>query len=303
MSVSLLAGPTIAPTGNELYLTMGPSNTADLVINGGRFDGRLGTSPTNANNILVNLWCVDAQLYFNWNTPYRANSLGFSEIDGESASGNTWTTGTGGSRDVRYEDALAPGAVMAGGNAATTPNFLFATGFNPPGADPDDLGEEALFRYRMAGYLLDQYEGNGFVRPVGFNDETELTGASIGTGKYDPNNLSRNQSIIGAIWAAMDTDTDNDNRLPLAGAVQTWFTRAATYVNANWSNSALWSKWVVVSGWEGSNYVQNSGGPVQTFLTERIPDNPVPEPGFYGLLCTGLGALVWATKSRAKNAI
>ncbi len=303
---ALFAGPTIAPTGNELYLTMGPSNTADLVINGGRFDGRLGTSPTNANNTLVNLWCVDAQLYFNWNTPYRANSLGFSAIDGEGASGNTWTAGTGGSRDVRYEDALAPGQVMAGGTAASTPNFLFSTGYNPPGADPDDLGEEALFRYRMAGYLLDQYSSLATYDA----DQTTVfvngVDAQFGTGKYDPRNSARNQALIGAIWAAMDTDTDNDNRPALAGAVQTWFNRAAAYVNTNWANSGLWSKWVVVSGWAGTTYVENSGGPVQTFLTERtpipqLPNNPVPEPGFYGLLCTGLGALVWVANRRKQD--
>lgn len=295
---ALWAGPTIAPTGNELYLTMGPSNTADVVINGGRFDGRLGTDPVNANNTLVNLWCVDAQLYFNWDTPYRANSLGFEAIDGESASGNTWTAGTGGSRDVRYEDVVAPNGV----SNDTIANFRFATGYNPSGSDP---GEDALFRYRMAGYLLDQYSSLATFD----NNQTTVfvdgVDTQFGTGKYDPRNSARNQAIIGAIWAAMDTDTDGDDRPALAGDVETWFNRAATYVNTNWASNALWSKWAVVSGWAGTTYVQNSGGSVQTFLTERnpptnTPNDPVPEPGFYGLLCTGLGALVW-TASRRKN--
>ena len=268
---------------------MGPANTADLVINGGRFDGRLGTNSTNANNTLVNLWCVDAQLFFNWDTPYRANSLGFSEIDGESASGSTWTTGTGGSRDVRYEDAQAPNSF----NDAI-PNFRHATGFSPAGNAP---GEEALFRYRMAAFLLDQYNS------VATFDNSQSTvfvngvDAQFGTGKYDPRNSARNQAIIGAIWAAMDTDTDSDNRDAPAGNIQTWFDTAATYVNTNWANASIWSKWAVVSGWTGTSYVQNSGGPVQTFLTET------PEPGFYGLLCTGLGALVWTASRRKRNAV
>ncbi len=270
----LLAGPTIAPTGHELYLTMGPSNTANVVNNGGRFDGRLGTNPVNANNPLVNLWCVDAQLYFNWNTPYRANSLSFSEINGESGAGNNWA---GGSRDVRYEDVLAPDTNPA------TPNFRHATGFTPPSAP----GAEALFRYRMAAYLLDQYSASSATGAT-----TELTGSDVGVGKYAPVNSTRNQAIIGAIWAAMDTNTDSDDRAVPSGNIATWFNRAASYVNTNWNNSALWSKWVVVSAWAGSAYVQNGGNTVQTFLSE------VPEPGFYGALAIGLSALYAAASRR-----
>lgn len=295
-TTSLWAGPTIAPTGWDLYLNMGANNNdgtnSDYVtvggMSGGRFEGRLGTSNLAGQNRNLNLWCVDAQLYFNSNTTYRANSLGFEQIDGENTTGNNWTNGGGGSRDVRYEDV--PGFTNNGAYNPTTganDNFRIALGVTLANGVTDG----AKFRYRMAAWLLDQYE----LKSSNLGDTAELVGASIGQGKYDPRNSTRNQAILKAIWSAMDTEGDAPDQT-LSGNSATWFNKAATYVNTNWQNGSLWSKWNIVSGWSGTSYVRNYGGPVQTFLTET------PEPGFYGLLCSGLGALVWMANRRKKNA-
>lgn len=311
----LFAGPgqTSAPIGTDYYLTMGGSSAADLVVNGGRFNGSLSsTQITSANTgALVNLWCVDAQLYFNWNGVYRANSLGFEEINGEGTTfpgqsqvGPGQTSWADGYRDVRYEDVQRPGVITSGPNFSINTNG--ATNYDPAGTA---AGEEALFRYRMAGYLLDQYTSVATYT----SDQTTVfvKGDGLyGIGKYTPTNTTngRNQAIIKAIWSAMDTDTDtggSNDQPALAGDVQTWFDRAALYVSTNWNTQAAiteWSKWVVVSGWDSNNYVKNSGGPVQTFLTERPPSlTDVPEPGFYGLLATGISGLFWFAARRRKD--
>lgn len=292
LALLALNGPTIAPTGHELYLRMQsisgqPDGTDYVTINGvsgGRFDGRMGTSSTTANNPLLNFWCVDAQLYFNWDTTYRANSLGFEEINNESGSGNNWA---GGSRDVRYEDL-----------PSATDGFAHGLGIS---LDANET--QAGFRYRMAAYLLDQYE----LRSSSLGTTTLLASSDTGSGKYDPKNSERNQAILKAIWTTMDTTGDAPAQAAPSGNVLTWINAARDFVGSGTNySSSMWNKWAIVSGWSGSTYVQNAGGPVQTFLTERtpppnIPDNPVPEPGFYGLLATGVSGLFWFATRHKKN--
>ena len=300
------AGPTIAPTGYELYIKMGTGATADLVSNGGRFDAQLSKTVVGIRTPLVNMWCVDAQLNFNYGASYRTNSLGFSEINGESTSrptttapqaGPNNTAWANGQRDIRYEDVKAYNP-----NADPLDNFRFALKDTTGATISSNDG--ALFRYRLAAFLLDQYQAKGATRDLA--GKILLTGNAVGQGKYDPRNNTRNKAIIEAIWVAMDTDFDTNNRsIPAANSnAEFWFRTATTYVKDNWSNTSIWSKWAVVSAWVntcGPNpnnkpcYVVNSGDKVQTFLTET------PEPGFYGLLCIGLSALVWATTRRKKN--
>lgn len=298
---TLLAGPTIAPTGWDLYLRMGPNSNSgtnsDYVTvggaSGGRFEGTLGTSSTSSANRNINLWCIDAQLYFNPNTSYRANSLGFNEINGE----GQLRTGTqqapsvpwgSGQRDVRYEDV--PGYVNNGAYVPATganDNFLVPLGI----ALKSDVSDGATFRYRMAAFLLDQYESNA----SSLGNQVKLAVQNIGQGKYDPRNSTRNQSILRAIWTAMDTEGDSPNQPNLSGDAAFWFNEAAKYVNDNYAESN-WTKWRIVSGWSGTTYVRNSGETVQTFLTET------PEPSFYGLLGAGLSALAWAARRKKKGA-
>lgn len=295
-----LWGQLKAPQGWELYLKMGSSSTGDLVLNGGRFDGQLSHTAIVSATPFYNLWCVDAQLYFNWGASYRANSLGFQEINGESTThsgaqqpGPNNAPWTAGDRDVRYEDVLG----YASPNPSGVDNFRQSLGLTLTGSAFDG----ALFRYRMAGYLLDQYEAKS--ANLGTTAVLALNDANYGLGKYDPKDSTRNQSIIKAIWRAMDTDFDTDDQGSANTNTLFWFNTAATYVNANWDNASLWQKWGVVSAWvntctPGSTspcYVRNNGDRVQTFLTE------IPEPGFYGLLSVGLSALFWTASRRRKN--
>lgn len=316
-------GPTIAPTGWDLYLKMGPSG--DLVNNGGRFDSYISNAPipssaTTAAPLAANMWCVDAQLQFQYGVNYRTNSLGFEEINGESTTKTgpqvnspnqqPWTQGQ---RDVRYEDVQ--GYATSNNTSNGVDNFLKALPITLVNGT-----DGALFRYRMAAYLLDQYQSSTSVLLSASDPERRMLAAgSVGTGKYDPLNNDRNKSIINAIWRAMDTEYDTTNQGSANGDTLFWYTTAAQYVDTNWADATKWSKWAVVSAWvadcDPNNnspcYVRNNNGSdanrVQTFLTERnppppsIPDNPVPEPGFYGLLATGVSGLFWFASRRKKN--
>lgn len=305
LSSAAWAGLTIAPTGYELYLKMGTGATADLVSNGGRFDGQLSNTAAKSQTPFVNLWCVDAQLSFAYGASHGTKSLGFGEINGESTSrptttapqaGPSNTPWASGQRDIRYEDVNPYNS-----NPDPLDNFRF--GLQDTTGDAVSTNDGALFRYRMGAFLLDQYQAKGAALDLG--GRVLLTGGDIGQGKYDPRNNTRNHAIIEAVWVAMDTDFDTDYRsLPAANSdTEFWFRSAVTYVKDNWSSTSLWSKWAVVSAWvstcdpSGNSpcYVVNNGDKVQTFLTET------PEPGFYGLLCTGLSALVWVATRRRKN--
>lgn len=339
-------GPTIAPTGWDLYLKMGPSG--DLVSNGGRFDSFISTAPIPSGSgqplpVAANMWCVDAQLQFQYNVNYRTNSLGFEEINGE----GTTRTGaqvnypvqqpwTQGQRDVRYEDVGAYNPSDTGDNFVNALRDLNGDAIATSNAAYTD---GALFRYRMAAYLLNQYEafsGGTFGTAAGAANASNLgtttvladNAAAYGKGKYDPKgptSSARNTAIIKAIWAAMNTEGDSSGNIasPTSDAnILFWYKTATEYVRGNWNNASKWSSWAVVSAWVadcGSTntapcYVRNfnntnygDANRVQTFLTERtplpptIPDNPVPEPGFYGLLATGVSGLFWFATRRKKN--
>jgi hypothetical protein len=270
------AQPTSAPVGHELYLQMGPSGPAHDVINvsgiggGGRFTGYINTGGFSGSLGQVNLWCVDAQLQFNWNGQYRTNVLGFHEINNEGTThsgplGSTpWAAGH---RDVRYEDIAnfsGPGDRFRNQLVSTNPLV--------------NAGYEAAFRYRMAAWLITQYRSKSSL-----------------AGMYDPIDNNVNRAIQRAIWVTMDTTGDTDDVNNDLASID-WFRAAADYVDANF-HSSEWSRWAVVSAWEPATaYITNSGLRVQTFLTE------VPEPGFYGLLALGLSALV-LMRSRRRSTV
>jgi hypothetical protein len=285
-----------APIGADFWLTVGHHNAgletqADVVGNGGRFSGYVNTSgfyntsggaaslnqniklytpaqpdvPGNstgtaplANTTRINLWCVDNQLSFEPWKAYQANILTLNYI--------------GGAYDIRYENLPLNGD----GFANPIPNNLGVANLSP---------DQAAFRYRMAIWLVTQYEGAG------------------GAGDYrNPLNNDRNKAIQHAAWAVMDTTGNGPataiNAYSKNGHTSSyWFNEAATWVAGNFNHN-LFKRWAVVSAWNTAGGLSNNPASdrVQTFLTE------VPEPGFYGLLALGLSGLFVAIKRRRASA-
>lgn len=270
LSLVAQAGPTVSPVGENLYFKVGTNSSLDDIIwvdslgGGGRFNGYAGT--TSNPSTLINLWCVDSQLTFNRGTVYQANILTFDSI--------------GGSYNIRYED-LGYGSTGSDYFRIALPDSVSVL---------DTAPEQAAFRYRMAAWLITQYQdGSAY-------DNTDY---------YSPDDTARNDAIQTAIWAAMDTQGNNPSLTLSNGATQVtessyWFNQAANFVANNY-NDPFFNRWAVVSAWvigtSLSNTDETTGlGVVQTFLTE------VPEPGFYGLLALGLSGLWLAIKRRREAA-
>ncbi len=318
------AGPTIAPLGHNLWLTVA-SNQRNLVGNGGRFTGYVnstgffnnqdisanneGSRTANLNDTVLNNNGLPTQRIDN--NP-AVNGGGTTTVNVPATKINVWCVDTqfqfddwrayrtnilllsevngetGSARDVRYED------VPKGNDPLANPNDGFRNALennagNTAGlpvftAADDYTGREATFRYQMAAWLLMQYKD---------------TNGSTANGRYEPANTSRNQAIQQAIWAAMDTSQDPEVESLSSFANNEnndryWFRQAATYVASltEAQRKVEFRNWAVVSAWNDSNGLQNVGNRVQTFLTE------VPEPGFYGALALGLSALVLARRNR-----
>lgn len=308
-SVSLWAIPpgyTQPPIGWQMYLQMGgnTAGTHDFVSpssgdDGGRFNGYISsTGYTTSSANLVNLWCVDYQMSWSFNGQYRTNVLDFNEIDDENETydgpnsgpgftasytptslSNPWESPQHDYRDVRYED-------VKNSNASSGDRFVTAL----PGSVsiPENA---ALFRYKMAAWLVMQY--------------TDL---------YNPSNSFQNKAVQLAIWNTMNTSYDTDappsmntssscnQNTSVSCKAYALYKQAALYVQDNFTSS-VWDRWAVVSAWTSKNgdqeFVKNKGDKVQTFLVEITP---VPEPGFFAALGIGTIGLLAVAHRRRRQA-
>jgi len=145
-------------------------------------------------------------------------------------------------------------------------------GSSPGGVLPDTSQD----RFRMAAYLITKY--------------TFFPGSTT-------SNSSQNINIQGAIWAIMHNNFPAPGTADLTDATYYQITTA----ERTWIEDALehyesidTTKWAVVS-WlvEGNGTLVGDSGDRQTFLVQVVP-----EPGFYGMLCVGLGSLLWVFRRR-----
>ncbi len=149
----------------------------------------------------------------------------------------------------------------------------------------DSLSPLSQVRFRMAAWLVSNYSPF----PAG------------------PSNTESNRTIQHAIWAVMHNvnPVQPTGTADLAGYKDITGQPTTTNTVAWWVDQARQNfgsvdttKWAVVS-WLASpqGVLQNKGGTLtddrQTFLVQVVP-----EPGFYGVLAGGLGALVWLTRRR-----
>lgn len=251
---SLLAAATAAYSGaplpNASYLGIAEpiavtSQNGAPTNGGGAFNGTVSGFATT-------FWCVDDQLYFALGQSGLANVIGLKQI-------------------VANDPRVRYGNVH---NGVGTPTWT-----NQGSSLPDSAQE----RYRMAAYLVSQYD---FV--TSGNAQSGLKGGT---------SQAKNNAIQNTIWAITNNNTSTAQ------------SPGVTIPDADWLNLALsnyttvdMTKWAVVSWTVDSNGILGTGGynqanaARQTFLVQVVP-----EPGFYGMLGLGLGGLYVALIKRKKN--
>ncbi|HLI85140.1 MAG TPA: hypothetical protein VKV17_14560 [Bryobacteraceae bacterium] len=141
----------------------------------------------------------------------------------------------------------------------------------------------SLERYEMAAYLASNFS---FFDSGAPNWDTYYS---------DTNDIG----IQSAIWDILNPASDL--YLPPASArqdgnVTTWLTNAANWLPTAGTpaNQAFLSRFQIVSD---VAIAQASGdAKTQVGIQEFLIAQPVPEPGFYGLLSVSLGALLWAVR-------
>jgi len=263
ITFSLLAAATAAYSGaplpNASYLGIAKSMAATSQ-NGAPTNGGGGAFNGTVSGFATTFWCVDDQLYFALGQSGLANVIGLNQIVADDPR-------------VRYGNVH---------NGVGTPTWT-----NQASPLPDSAQE----RYRMAAYLVSQYD---FVT-VGDAQSGLQGGAS----------QAKNNAIQNTIWALTNNNTP------------TWQNPGVTTPDAGWLNAALsnyttvdMAKWAVVSWTVDSNGVLGTGryneenAARQTFLVQVVPEpgfRVVPEPGFYGMLGLGLGGLYLALMKRKKD--
>lgn len=255
LGLTLLAGVfsafSAAPLPDASYLglnkaiSMNSYNGTGTAGGGGAFNGTLSGFATT-------MWCIDDQLYFAFGQSSVANVIGLNQI-------------TPNDTLVRYGDVH---------NASYDPNNGIKEWTNQT-----NLPDSAQDRYRMAAYLVSQYDS------IGGNLQNGLTG-----------NVE-NSKIQNTIWALTNNNSVTAQNAGVVTPDAGWLAQAkANYLNVDMT------KWAVVSwtadrnGNLGNGGYGQSDGARQTFLVQVVP-----EPGFYGMLAVGFGGLYVALARRRKG--
>jgi hypothetical protein len=246
---------------------------------GGEFLGTLTSNTSSPTTVSTYFWCVDDQEVF---------SFGQSALANVTLLGNVAANPT----QVRYGNVTNSGTPNWTNNPTSTATIA-AIG----STDASLLPTTAQDRYKMAAYLVSQYDG--------FN-------ATV-------NNVDQNNAIQEAIWSIT-----NNSGYAGGGIFDSGFSDMSGGSGSSTSSVAFWvdkalanyttinpQTWAVVSwgatatGALDTGRYDSSSPARQTFLVE-LDGNPfitttTPEPGFYGALAAGLGGLFFAAR-RKKNA-
>jgi hypothetical protein len=252
----LLLGVTTAfagaPLPNSSYLgiaktiSMTGYNGTGTAGGGGAFNGTLSGFATT-------LWCVDDQLYFAFNQFGLANVIGLNQITPDDTR-------------VRYGNVHNPGNINQWTN----------------GGDPDTFTapDSAQERYRMAAYLVSQYD---FL--------------SLGDAQSGLNGSDKNNAIQNTIWALTNNNSTTAQNPGVIVPDASWLTEAKNnYLTVDMTRWAVVSWTVDDAGKLGTGVYGAEDGARQTFLVQVVP-----EPGFYGMVSLGLSGLLVAFYRRKKN--
>ena len=254
-SVLLIGGAVsafaAAPLPNASYLGIS-KNIQVTSYNGTGTAGGGGAFNGTVSGFATTFWCVDDQLYFSFNQSGLANVIGLNQIVANDTR-------------VRYGNVH---------NGVGSPHWTNQT--SPA------LPDSAQDRYRMAAYLIGQYDF-----ATAGNPQSGLAGTA------------KNNSIQNTIWALTNnTSLTAQNLAAVTTPNAYWLAQAI----ANYQTIDL-TKWAVVSwtvdslGHLGTGAYNTANGARQTFLVQVVP-----EPRFYGIVLTlGLGLMVWVRRRRTES--
>jgi hypothetical protein len=258
----------VSSSGYPNTIDIKTSSGSSTTVTGGGFTAQMSKNGSTPYTATTTVWCVDSQLGFLSNTALQANVTSLTNAGAFSS-------------QVRYGGLSGnTGGAYNNSTVANRAKFVYDVGLT-------GAADNALNRYKMAAYLVAQY--NGF--PAGPADTLPLGGADN----------DKNDALQRAVWKIMYNNSGSNkwsfSGLDIAAGApggMNWVQTALSFIQ-NPNNQSFFSKWAVVS-WDvtDSGDLNSRDTPdMQTFLVQVVP-----EPSFYGLLALGLGGLFLAARGR-----